>query len=86
MVAGVGDVLRAGSNGKKGVAAANDGLVGVVGIQMQPASAKDFRENVAWGSYTLTSGASDPYSERLTHTRLPGAFSGFSAPADISLT
>jgi hypothetical protein len=59
-------------------------LVGIVSVQMQPTSAKDFGENVAWSSYTLAGSASDSYSERLTHTRLPGAFSGFSAPADFS--
>src|SRR6185437_2155350 len=80
MVAGGGNFLRTCSNCEECVAAANDGLVGVVGIQMQPTSAKDFRENVAWRSYALTGGASDSHSERLTHTRLPGAFSGFPRP------
>ena len=32
---------------RKGVTSANDGLIGVVGIEMQPATAKDLPENIA---------------------------------------
>ena len=59
-VAHVGDFLRAGANGQKGVATADDGLVGVVGVQMQAAAAEDLRENVARSGNALTGGAPMP--------------------------
>ena len=43
----------AGANRQEGVAAANDRLVSVVGVEMQSAPRKDERENVASGSDPL---------------------------------
>ena len=40
------------------MAAANDGLIGVVGVQVQAATAEDFGEDVAGRGNTLTGGAS----------------------------
>ena len=59
MVAGVGDVVGAGADGEEGVAAADDGLVGVVGVEVQAAAAEDLGEDVAGSGDTLTGGASD---------------------------
>ncbi len=67
-VAHVGDFVRAGANGEKGVAAADDGLVGVVDVQVQPTAAEDFRENVARGGNALTGGAPYTNSEGLPHS------------------
>jgi hypothetical protein len=52
------------------MAAANDGLIGVVGIQMKAAAAEDFCEDVAWGSDSLAGRASDTDSEGLLHNTL----------------
>jgi hypothetical protein len=49
------------------MAAANDGLVGVVDVQVQPTPAEDFRENVTRGGNALTGGAADTDSEGLLH-------------------
>ena len=66
-IAHVGDFVRAGANGEKSMAAANDGLVGVVDVQVQPTTAEDFRENVTRGGYALTGGAPYTNSEGLPH-------------------
>ncbi len=67
----VGDSFRAGANGEKSVAAANDRLIGVVSIQMQAAATEDFREDVARRGDTLTGGASDADGKGLLHTQPP---------------
>ncbi len=75
-IAHVGDLFRAGTNGKKGMAAANDGLVGVVDVQVQPTTAEDFGENVTRGSNALTGRAPYTNSEGLPHrffSRLRGS-------------
>src|SRR5207253_9991033 len=53
LVAHVADRPVAGANRQKSVAAANDRLVSVVGVEMQPAPRKDERENVPSGSDPL---------------------------------
>ena len=53
LVTHVADRPVAGANGQEGVAAADDRLVGVVGVEMQPAPRKDARENVAGGGDSL---------------------------------
>src|SRR5216684_3650969 len=53
------------------MAAADDGLVGVVGIQMKAPPAEDFRENVARRGDSLAGRASDTDSEGLLHSTLP---------------
>ncbi len=63
----VGDLIRTRANGQKRVAAANDGLIGVVGIQVKTTPAEDFRENVARRGHTLPSCASDTDSKGLLH-------------------
>ena len=66
-VAHVGDLIWAGADGEKSVAATNDGLIGVVGVQMQTAAAENLREDVAGGGDTLTGGASDTNGKGLLH-------------------
>ena len=53
------DLLVAGAHGEKDVAAADDGLVGVVGVQVQSAAHEGARENVARGGDSLSGRASD---------------------------
>src|SRR5213078_1333518 len=53
LVAHVEDRPVAGANGQESVAAANDRLVSIVSVEMQPAPRKDKRENVASGGYPL---------------------------------
>ena len=72
-IAHVGDGINAGADGEKSVAAANDGLVRVVGVQVEAAAAEDLCQDVAWGGDTLAGGAADADGEGLTH----------SAPADF---
>ena len=59
MVAHVGDRVGTGADGQEGVAAADDGLVGVVGVQMQAAAAEDLAEDVTWSGNTLTRRSTD---------------------------
>ena len=66
-IAHVGDLVRTGANGKEGMAAANDGLIGVVDVQVQSTAAENLREDVAGGSNALTSGAANTDSEGLPH-------------------
>ena len=66
----VGDAFRARTNGQKSMAAANDGLIGVVGIQVKAAAAEDFCEDVARGGNSLAGRASDTDSEGLLHHTL----------------
>ena len=70
-VAHIGYLARTGANCQEGMAAANDGLIGVVRVQMQPAAAENLRKNIAGRGHTLTGGASDTHSEGLPHTHLP---------------
>ncbi len=63
----IGDFFRAGANRQEGMAATDYGLVGVVSIQIQTASAKDFCEDVTRRSDTLPSCSSNPDSEGLLH-------------------
>ena len=58
-VAEAGDALRTGADRQECMSAANDGLIGVVGIQVQAAPAEDPGENVAWRGDSLSCGASD---------------------------
>src|ERR1700677_5157114 len=67
---GGADLVRAGADGQEGMAAANDGLIGVVDVEMEAAAAEDLRKNIAGSGHTLTSGASDTYTEGLPHRRL----------------
>src|SRR5438445_12748708 len=53
LVAHVEDRPVAGANGQESMAAANDRLVSVVSIEMQPAPGKDKRCDVASGGYPL---------------------------------
>ncbi len=59
--------IDAGANREKRMAAANDGLIRVVGVQMQPAPAEDQCEDVAWRGNTLTGRAANTNGEGLTH-------------------
>jgi hypothetical protein len=52
------------------MAAANDGLIGVVGVEVQPATAEDLRKDVAGSGDALTGGASDTDAEGLSHKTL----------------
>jgi hypothetical protein len=52
------------------MAAADDGLGGVVGIQVQAAPTENFCENVARGGDTLSGRTSDSDSEGLLHRTL----------------
>ena len=67
----VGDLLRARSNGQKSMAAANDGLIGVVGIQVKAPSTENLCENIARRGDSLTGRSSDTDSKGLLHDPLP---------------
>ena len=67
----VGNFIRAGTNRQKRMAAPDYGLVGVVSIQIQAASAEDLGEDVARRSHTLPSRSSNPDSEGPLHTHPP---------------
>ena len=71
-VAHVGHFVGTGANGEKCMAAANDRLVRVVGVQVQPAPAEDLCEDIARRGYTLTGRATDTDGEGLTHRFSPG--------------
>src|SRR5919108_4709762 len=64
------DFFWAGANGEKGVATANDRLISVVGVQVQPAATEDLCEDVARRGHTLTCGASDADSKGLPHSAI----------------
>jgi len=68
---GGGDLAGAGADGEEGVAAADDGLIGVVGVEMEAAAAEDLGEDVSGSGDALTGGASDTYAEGLSHGSLP---------------
>ena len=70
-VSHVGDGIGSGADGEKGMTTANDGLVGVVGVQMKATATENLGEDVAGGCHTLASCASDTYGERLPHTDHP---------------
>ena len=67
---GGADVVGAGADGEEGVAAADDGLVGVVGVEVQAAAAEDLGEDVSGSGDALTGGASDTNTEGLSHGSL----------------
>src|SRR6202043_2686130 len=69
-VAHVGDFFRSGADREKRVTAADDRLIGVVSIQVQPSAAKDLCEDVARRSDALTGGASDADGKALLHSNL----------------
>jgi hypothetical protein len=68
----VGDFFRTRSNRQKSMPAANDGLIGIVGVQVQAAPAEDLCENVTRRGHTLSGRASDTNSEGLLHDTLSG--------------
>jgi hypothetical protein len=53
------------------VAAANDGLIGVIGVQVKATTAEDLAENITGGCNALAGCASDAYGERLRHKDHP---------------
>jgi hypothetical protein len=55
------------TNRQKGVAATDNRLIGIVGVQVQPTATEDLGENVARRGHTLTGGASNTDSEGLPH-------------------
>ena len=55
--------LVAGAEGQEDVTAANDGLVGIVGVHVKPAADEDPRQDVAGGGDTLTGRAPDTDSQ-----------------------
>src|SRR5260370_7048710 len=69
----VGDLFESGPNRQKSVAAANNRLVGVIGIQMQATAAEDFCENVARCGHPLSGPTSHTDSAGLLHPSLPYA-------------
>ena len=52
------------------MAASNDRLIGIVGIQVQTATAEDLCEDVARGRDSLTGSASDTDGEGPLHSKL----------------
>ena len=66
-VAEAGDPLRTGADRQESMSAANDGLIGVVGVQVQAAPREDPGEDVARGGDALSRGASDGYREGMLH-------------------
>ena len=65
-----GDLFRAGANGQKSVATTNDGLISIVGIQIEATPAEDLRENVARRGNTLTGRTCDTNSKGRLHHAL----------------
>ena len=63
LVAHAADRRVAGPNGEESVAAANDRLVGVVGVEVQAAPREDAGQNVSGGGDALTVLATDPDRE-----------------------
>src|SRR5207302_5140814 len=59
-VAGTQDGLVAGPEGEQDVSAADDRLIGAVGLQVQTPSNKDARQNVARGGNPLACRAANP--------------------------
>jgi hypothetical protein len=70
-VAHVGDGVGTGADGEEGVAASNDGLIGVIGVQMKATAAEDFCEDITGGGDALAGCTSDTNRERLPHKDLP---------------
>ncbi len=66
----VGDFFRTRTNSEKSVPAANDGLICVVGVEVETSAAEDLCENVAWRSYSLAGCSSDTDSKGLLHHAL----------------
>ena len=75
-VAHVRHLFRAGTNGEKGMPTANDGLVGIVGIQVQPTAAEYFRENIAWRRYSCPAAPPIPMAKVWLMTFLPCIYAG----------
>ena len=67
----------AGADGEEGVAAADDGLIGVVGVEVEAAAAEDPGEDVSGSGDALTGGSSDTDAEGLCHGRLSDLRAGF---------
>src|SRR5215475_14406084 len=67
----VGYWLQPRADRKKGVAAANDRLIGVVRIQMQPTAAEDLREDIAGRCDALSGCASDADGKGPLHRHSP---------------
>src|SRR5260370_144512 len=70
-VAHVGDGVGTGANGEEGVAAANDGLIGVVGVQVKATAAEDFCEDITWSGGALASPPPLFHPTKLPHTIIP---------------
>src|SRR5690242_15731677 len=60
LVTHAADGAVAGANGQKRVSAADDGLIGVVGVQIEAAPREDACQNVARGGDALPRFAADP--------------------------
>ncbi len=74
--------IRSDADGKEGVAAADDGLIRVVCVQMESTAREDLGKDVARRGHALTRGASDTDAEGLPHERLsPPALHFESTPA-----
>ena len=50
----IGDLFRARTNREKCVAAANDRLIGVVGVEVQASTAEDFGEDISRRGHALS--------------------------------
>ena len=75
-VALVGHLVHPGADGQEGVAAADDGLIGVIGVQVQPAPAEDECEDVARCCHALAGCAANAEGKCLTHKVLPTQTAG----------
>src|SRR5919109_2686549 len=69
-VAHIGDRLRPGANRQQRMSAANNGLIGVVGIQAEPPPAEDFGEDVTRRGHTLARRATNGDRKGLFHGTL----------------
>ena len=63
LVAVAENVLLGNAEGQENMAAADDGLIGVVGAEVQPAADHDAGQNIAGGGDTLSRFASDAHCE-----------------------
>src|SRR6476659_1563420 len=80
LVAHVAHGRIARANGQESVSAADDGLIGVVGVQVEPAAREDAGENIPGGGDALavlaTNADCEIYFRRLCHLTLDNNSAG----------
>jgi len=70
-VSHVGDGVGTGADGEEGVTAANDGLIGVIGVEVKATAAEDFCEDITWSGDALACRTSDCNGEKIASSIIP---------------